>query len=74
MGFRAARCMLMEQRALLSALENPAVDSWVGLAHLKLYGEIGYLLWKNLIAHSRAPQPICVPQPILAREDSSPEV
>lgn len=34
----------MEQRALLSALENPAVDSWEALAHVKLYGEMGYLI------------------------------
>jgi len=51
----------MEWRALPSALENPTVDSWVGLAHVMLYTEIGYLRQKKLIAHSRAPHPICVP-------------
>lgn len=31
-----------------------------GFSIRELYSDIGYLIWKKLIAHSRPPQPICV--------------
>lgn len=67
-GFPAAQGMLREQRAPLDTLQNPVVDSWVGLAHLKLSCDIEYLMWKKLIAHFPAQQPVCEPQPTLAQE------
>lgn len=64
-GFPAARGTFREQRAPLDALQNPVLDSWVDLAHLKLSNDIEYLIWKKLIAHSPA---VCEPQPTLVQE------
>lgn len=43
-GFPAARGTFREQRAPLDALQNPVLDSQVGLAHLKLSNDIEYLI------------------------------
>lgn len=67
-GFPAALGTLREQRAPLVTLQNPVVDSWVGLAHLKLSCDIEYLIWEKLIADSPAQKPVCEPQPTLAQE------
>lgn len=40
--------MLREQRSPLDTLQNPVLDSWVGLAHLKLSSDIEYLIWKKV--------------------------